>query len=143
MLTKITPAVALTYDGATAFICRNRTIMFLLGDMGERGLDLTEVLRTKMQIGAVAGRAETEVRHWSLMYHVLTEPIGPHSVGIKVTSAKGRVMLEGTARVDGERASFEIRSTPDRARSRSPSKFRSTGATSRSGMFAAHCSDRR
>ncbi len=110
-LTKIAPAVALTDDGATAFICRNRTIMFLLGDMGERGLDLAEVLRTKMQIGAVAGRAETELRHWSLMYHVLTEPIGPHSVGIKMTSAKGRVMLEGTARVDGERASFEIRST--------------------------------
>lgn len=104
MLTKITPAVALTYDGATAFICRNRTIMFLLGDMGERGLDLAEVLRTKMQISAVAGRAETELLHWSLMYHVLTEPIGPHSVGIKMTSAKGRVMLEGTARVDGQRA---------------------------------------
>ena len=106
----ITPAVALTDDGATAFICRNRTIMFLLATVEGRGLDVAEVLRRKMQIGVVASRVEIEGRRWGVTYHVLTEPTGPRSIGIRMTSAKGRLMLEGTAQVSGERATFEIRS---------------------------------
>jgi hypothetical protein len=107
---KAAPGIELTDDSATSFLCKERTFMFLLGKTAGERLTLAEATRRKFEVGIVAARNEGEYSRWSVMYHVLTIPKDDGEIGIVVSSAKGKVTLEGTAHVIREKAEFQIHS---------------------------------
>lgn len=102
------PSLRLVPAGALALRCLDRDLLFLFTEEVATG-DVTRLTTAKAQAGVVALRRVVEGSGWEVKHHVLTEPKRDGTVGITVTSARGRPLYAGTATVDNDRAAFVLR----------------------------------
>lgn len=109
-LAKTATGLKLMYGGAVSFRCDDQKFMFMLRESIGDQPDLTRLVRHKAELAVVAARKEREHSGWALKYHVLTAPMSKDEIRIVVSTAKGRVTLEGIAKVERESADFQVHS---------------------------------
>jgi hypothetical protein len=107
------PALRLTPSGAVALRCIDRDLLFVFTDDVAKG-GVARIAEAKAEAGVVALRRVVEGSGWEVKHHVLTEPKKDGSIGITVTSARGRPLYAGTAAIDGEQATFVLRALDTR-----------------------------
>ncbi len=110
---KAAPGLQLLGERATIFRCGEQQSMFLRCGDGRDWNDLRELARRTAEVGVVAVLNTRELRHWALRYRVMIEPVAGDGIRIFVSTTKGQVVLEGSARIDAQQATFEIRSVAD------------------------------
>jgi hypothetical protein len=112
-LGKAAPGLRLLREGASMFQCGGPPLMFLpCGDGGD-WIDVRRFMYRTAEVGVVAVLNTREFRHWALRYRVVIEPAAGDGIRIVVSTTKGQVVLEGSARIDGQHTTFEIRSVAD------------------------------
>jgi hypothetical protein len=109
-LQKAAPGLKLLSKDASMFECDGPPSMFLPCGDGRDLIDLRDRMHRTAEVGVVAALSTREFRHWTLRYRVMIEPAAGDNVRIVVSTTKGHVVLEGSARVDGQHTTFEIRS---------------------------------
>ncbi len=107
------PALRLTPSGAIALRCIDRDLLFVFSDEAVTG-GVARLASANAQAGVVALRRVLEGSGWEVKHHVLTEPMKDGTIGITVTSVRGRALYAGTAAVHGEQASFVLRALDTR-----------------------------
>jgi hypothetical protein len=107
------PALRLTPSGALALRCIDRDLLFVFTDDVAKG-GVARIAATKAEAGVVVLRRVLEGSGWEVKHHVLTEPKEDGSIGITVTSARGRPLYAGAAVIDGEQATFVLRALDTR-----------------------------
>jgi hypothetical protein len=109
-LTALAPAVrslSLAPDGALSLACEGREFLVLFAaNLAAGGIEF--VASHPAQSGLVCGRQWLEGRAWEVWYHILTEPRQDGEIDILVTTPQHHAELAGSARVDGNRAEFEL-----------------------------------
>jgi hypothetical protein len=70
---------------------------------------VTRLAAAKAEAGVVVLRRVLDGTGWEVKHHVLTAPKKDGTIGLSVTSARGRPLYAGTATIDGEQATFQLR----------------------------------
>lgn len=102
------PSLRLTPVGAVTLECMGRDLTFIF-DEEMAALGVVRLSYAKAEAGVVVAPNIVEGVGWEVKHHVLTEPRRDGTVAITVTSARGRPVYTGIARVRGERAEFTLR----------------------------------
>ena len=112
-LGKAVPGLRLLREGASVLQCGGPPLMFLPCGDGSDWIDVRRWMHRTAEVGVVAVLNTRELRHWALRYRVMIEPAAGDGIRIVVSTTKGQVVLEGSARIDGQHTTFEIRSAVD------------------------------
>jgi hypothetical protein len=100
----------LTTETAIALRCGERALMFLPTETLVSGALVKPGSGRQAVAGVVAMHQTAELDNWSPQYYVLCQPSRKRGeLEILVTTTTGTVALAGIAAVDGERASFKLR----------------------------------
>lgn len=108
-LARSAPGVKVIDRGAALFRCRDQSFIFLRSESGGKRLDLARLSREKAEIGIVTARINRDGEEWEFRYYVGTEPLSEYEIRILISTPKGKVAFEGTARMEGHGAAFQIR----------------------------------
>ena len=102
--------LSLTSQKAVALRCGERSLMFLATETLLGGSLVKPGSGRQAVAGVVAAHYTTELDNWSPKYYVLCQPSRKRGeLQILLATTTGTVALAGTARVDGERASFKLK----------------------------------
>ena len=102
------PALRLSGAGAMTLNCVDHSYLFLFQEDVLQG-SLDRLTTRKALAAVVAEREELEGEHWAVRYQLLTEPLSPGAIRLRLITGRGTPVFTGIAKVKGERATFTLR----------------------------------
>jgi len=100
----------LSAASAVALRCGERTLMFLPTETLASGDLVKEGFKRQAAVGVVASHHTVETDTWSPKYYILCQPSRKRNeLQMLLTTSTGTLAFAGTARIDGEHASFKLK----------------------------------